>query len=670
MRVPLILVLTWLLVGCAAPPPPSPTAAPTALAPTPESPTATATATTVPSPTPSPTPTPLAGALPLGPEQAGAVQLLGRLGRGGVNDMIFIGDGGAFAIISPVGVDSYSAAQELLAHIPLSDPDYALSPDGRYLAQRTGAVHEVALYDLLTGTRLHTLVHADPVPAAYAHPAYLTGTYERVFSLAFNHASTRLAVGYGDQTIELWDVERGSAERLQAVVPLTRRLAFSPDDRYLAASGVAELGGTRQLGIYDLQAGQAIYWHANEGYLPARPFSADSRYLLTLHRAVYALIAIDGIHSARLGVFPTGLELAQVEFAGDEQFVLVRAGGQTLVRETLSGKLVAGADPLALRQPDAPRPALGADQLRQLGYGDGYQRLALAGDRLLLVFESDAGLQVWDRLNPPVVLANQPLADSALADDQLLGCAAGTLTLYRLDPPAPVRELGPCTAGAAVGLAPGGQLLAVAERGGIVELRDPDRGAALLRPGATGNPTLRLALAPGGEYLLVATDAPVAAGPSKGELALYALEIGRGLYAKQALPITGEVTALAIAGDGAWFAVADLFTIAGEPHYGPTLSQYSSRPNPSQVRLFNRDGGVRFAWPLRATALAFAPDGQLLVVGEATGALLLIDPASGELLTTHADAHGLPIVDLLFSPDGRTLYALSQDGTVTIWGVE
>lgn len=76
-----------------------------------------------------------------------------------------------------------------------------------------------------------------------------------------------------------------------------------------------------------------------------------------------------------------------------------------------------------------------------------------------------------------------------------------------------------------------------------------------------------------------------------------------------------------------------------------------------------------FELPAAGLALAFAPDGSFLAVGDAAGAITLWklpERQNGNPINAHTEAiHGLR-----FSPDGKTLLSASADKTVKIWEVE
>ena len=67
------------------------------------------------------------------------------------------------------------------------------------------------------------------------------------------------------------------------------------------------------------------------------------------------------------------------------------------------------------------------------------------------------------------------------------------------------------------------------------------------------------------------------------------------------------------------------------------------------------------------TTLALAPGGGLAAVA-ASGAVYLIDPATGVLLATLRDEIPASYTsDLVFSPDGQTLALLDVEGTLRTW---
>ena len=65
---------------------------------------------------------------------------------------------------------------------------------------------------------------------------------------------------------------------------------------------------------------------------------------------------------------------------------------------------------------------------------------------------------------------------------------------------------------------------------------------------------------------------------------------------------------------------------------------------------------------------AFSPDGKLLAMSDFGGRTLILDPTNGQTLAT-LPPHNEIVNMVLFSADGKELYACSFDGQVTVWDV-
>ena len=96
------------------------------------------------------------------------------------------------------------------------------------------------------------------------------------------------------------------------------------------------------------------------------------------------------------------------------------------------------------------------------------------------------------------------------------------------------------------------------------------------------------------------------------------------------------------------------------------------------VRLVDRGTGKelhRLKGPTsHVTALAFSPDGKLLVAGSADQCAYVWDVASGNLLHTLCGFHGIPpvgdtgvVTAVAFFPDGKRLLTMSWDRTIRVW---
>lgn len=69
---------------------------------------------------------------------------------------------------------------------------------------------------------------------------------------------------------------------------------------------------------------------------------------------------------------------------------------------------------------------------------------------------------------------------------------------------------------------------------------------------------------------------------------------------------------------------------------------------------------------VRITALAFNPDGKILVSGSLDGTIKIWDVKTGELLFT-LHGHKKAVTTIAFSPDGKTMASGSRDFSIIIW---
>jgi WD40 repeat protein len=70
-----------------------------------------------------------------------------------------------------------------------------------------------------------------------------------------------------------------------------------------------------------------------------------------------------------------------------------------------------------------------------------------------------------------------------------------------------------------------------------------------------------------------------------------------------------------------------------------------------------------------STSLTFSPDGEILAAGDWSGNIYIWNIPDFELLII-IEGHAGPVIDLIFSNDGASLFSLSTDGSVRLWGIE
>jgi WD40 repeat protein len=72
--------------------------------------------------------------------------------------------------------------------------------------------------------------------------------------------------------------------------------------------------------------------------------------------------------------------------------------------------------------------------------------------------------------------------------------------------------------------------------------------------------------------------------------------------------------------------------------------------------------------PSSVTALDYSIDGTMIAVGTGSGGLFFYDPYTNRTVTSR-QAHTERITHLEFSPDGRWLFTVSEDGTIALWAI-
>ena len=89
-----------------------------------------------------------------------------------------------------------------------------------------------------------------------------------------------------------------------------------------------------------------------------------------------------------------------------------------------------------------------------------------------------------------------------------------------------------------------------------------------------------------------------------------------------------------------------------------------------KIRLLGSSKQPRLKDALRGPeALAFAPDGTVLLAGLRNGSIELFELTTGEKIKT-LNGHTSIVETLVFSPDGKTLVSTGQDGAILVWDWE
>ena len=206
----------------------------------------------------------------------------------------------------------------------------------------------------------------------------------------------------------------------------------------------------------------------------------------------------------------------------------------------------------------------------------------------------------------------------------------------KMPPPPP----GAATIGA-LAFTPDGQTLAISyptDRAGLIEMWDVTARKVRRRFG-TELGANRMAFAPDGKTVALARD-------NDATVRLYDVPTGKEMA--QLRGIEWGASALAYSGDGTYLAAAG---------GGENVLLWDTSTGRERKRFKDHTH--------RIDALAISPDGKMLASGDFEETIHVYDTASGE----HIGRFAVRTSSLLFSHDGKTLFAGSSDGWVDRFGV-
>jgi WD40 repeat protein len=451
-------------------------------------------------------------------------------------------------------------------------------------------------------------------------------------SLAFSPDGRLLASGGWHRAVRLWDP--GTGKELRQLVSPDKGvecLAFAPDGKTVAGGGLEST-----VFLWDAGTGKMVrQLTGHKGKINAVIFSPAGDLL--------ASAGEDG--TIRLWEPDTGKELRHI------------AGGPGAVRSLSfsgDGHTLAAAN--ADKTASLWDPGTGKERQRFRGHEGEVWCVAVAPDGKTVASGGDDGLRLWD----------------AGTGKQLRVLGEGGVTYVK-----------------ALAFAPDGKTLAGGSQDNLIRLWDPVTGKELRQFRGHADHVSTFAFAPDGKTL--------ASGSAESAIHLWDPATG-----KQLLPGRGHgerLTAVAVAPDGrliatgAWDGAVRLWeaetgkelalwqTPAGAPPRGAfdtgsgRIKQVRFAPDGKRLVVVREDEAV-LLWDVaakkeggkwRGQCAAFSPDGKLLAVGGRgttvadanRGVIRLYDLGTGKELG-ELRGHATPVVDLLFSPDGRTLASGGQ----------
>ena len=545
-----------------------------------------------------------------------------------------------------------------------------------------------------------------------------------VTALAYSPDGSRVAAGYQDGAIRLWDLasHRLISETMWGAEPLA--LAFTSGGRGL---GVAD---ATAVGTWNLATQPRITARPLAGVAggDAVAFSPDGTTVATgdtdgnvrlwdaaTRQEIGTPMSSDAQPVDAVAFSPDGTLVAAASSDGNVQLWNVatqQEAGAAMVSGTAEidalafspdGKILAtgGQDGAARLWNVSTETQVGAtmatgDAVGALTFGTGGTTLATA--------ESDDTTELWNvttQTQTGAALTAQgsagvsALAFSPSADALATGNSTGTIELWSpavLHQQAAPLAIGAIGTPAASGHAPAvlsasGRILAVSDGRGTVRVWDVTTNQPVGVPLAGYRTVTGLALSPGGGTLAVA---------GRG-VQLWRTATGQRIGA--ALPASGGAVygGVAFSPDGSTLATigadgtARLWNVATQQEAGAPLTvgapgtftgTVAFSPDDKilvtvgaggQTQLWNVATHQRLGKPMAAgagtTVLAFSADGATLATAGGDGSVRLWDVATQQEIGTSMTADAQPVYAAAFSPDGATLATAGGDGSVRLWDV-
>jgi WD40 repeat protein len=664
------------------------TASPTAIRPSntvPPRPSATSTPQPTATEYHSPTASPISAAFPYlaNPLPEGAVA---RLGNGPLMDAVISPDGNLLAATSTTGVRVYrldreSGAAEEIWFGPTSTGliSAAFSADGKILA--TGGIGRTdgdsgcnpLTYDINNGGGGGVQLW----DAASGEPLLYFGQTGYITALEFSPDGKTLAASnqYGD--VMLWDLETGQSTALDLTVYpgvvwpqewWVYDMAFSPDGATLAVGGMGDgkNGDLNSIELWDWRTGRFLVNLAGlSDFVLGVSYSPDGKILAS------------GTKDGMITLWDPGLGTIIRKLAGSGTAV------NELAFSPDGGTLASGSEDGSIALWDA---AAGTRKRTLHGHALGIVALRFSPDGAALAAADDSpDIIDWDpasgKLLHTFTIAGYSLITSmAVSPDQKFlasGDSKGRILLWDLSRREPVLSLqGHASWIYSLAFSPDGKRLASGSEDHRVILWDAAGGKSSVLNGHTER-VKRVAFSPDGSILASAGGDHI--------IILWDPATGKKLRVLQGNP------GIAFSPDGKILASSSpdyKEIILWNPTNGGVIGRFAyvkfnpplvfspdgsmlAAANGAAVTLFAVSDGMEIHQPdvdaYYSMDLAFSPDGRIGAVAAFT--VNLWDIASGEAIRSLA-GHTCWTRNVAFSPDGKTVFSGSYDGTILIWDLE
>jgi WD40 repeat protein/tetratricopeptide (TPR) repeat protein len=551
--------------------------------------------------------------------------------------------------------------------------------------------------------RVRSWAGASPVPVrAFPHPG------QDLLSLAFDPGGRHLlSVSRQDRCV-IWDVEQGRPLAWPGADRAVSAAAWGPDGRWLALGTPAG-----DVEVHGFPAGDLVERLSGAGPVRALAVSPDGRLLAVAGDAVRvwdcvarAFVTADLAHPrpvVTLTFNSRGDRLATGCLDGKARVFTVPGGAANPrplfppVPHAAEFPLAAVA-PAALPQRLAPvfvaedhglltagrpegvvwRDAETGKVVRRVPFTGGGepQTVAVGPGGKFFLLGGYAGAQLWEAaggqaLEPRLPSRNFVTAAAFTPDGTAVLTAGGDRTArlwsvpggQPLGPPLPhqaILTLAACS--------PDGRLFATAQADGLVRVWAPPRGDERdRRLPLDGGPTFAR-LGPDGKQVI----ATGACWRRENLLATRVYTVATGRPAGPALEGDGLLTDAALSPDGRTAATLHSAAVTDPERFAPLLDPAGRA---GCVLFWDWHTGQRLSDPVPAPSeprgIAFSPDGDRAVVVCGGGQVLVIDPATGQVLLRCEHGCGRSTDNTYpsacFTPDGRSFVTWGPDNTVKVW---
>ncbi len=587
------------------------------------------------------------------------------------------------------------------------------SPDGRWIATAS-ADSKVRVFDASTGASL---------AAPFAHT-------NQVSTIAFSPDSALLATGTAVGA-HLWAVIPGREVRRLGLEDPVRRVQFSGDGRWLAASIYERHEtGVWRVQVWNVRSGEPVtgpLLHRNRIYTLA--FSPDSQRLATA----------TGDNAALVWEVATGRELIRLPHSSSVYSASFSSDGSRILTASIDGTArlwdattgVPVSEPMR-HEARVLHAEFGRDGERVLtvGWQDRTIKLwnvpaprrasrALPHRRWVVAADFDVAgreaitatganvdtanhentwstntqhsVTVWDLTThePRLRLALPDQAQALAAAFTPMGpralvigrAGAGSARLWDLETLSPIGEgMAHDAPLVSAAFSADGRKLATASRDGVTYVRDATQGRALTIPMLHHGKVNSVRFSQDGARLITASDDRTAViwDAASGERLATLRHEGEVWYAQfspngdRVATASLDYTTKIWSTDGALISEVRHGAPIEFLEFSPDGTKVATASGDRTARLWNAATGHPLTEPLRhaelVTCVRFSPDGLRVITASKDGTAQVWDAATGLKLGDPL-RHDAWVISARFGPDGRQAITASLDGTAGIWDV-